>query len=226
MDPSSGAFDDFSSALTTSEAQTAIAAAITIFAVIMFIFVVVPQIIEKVCLTIMAKRRKIKNYGLIWVPVASSYVNGALADQYNAAIGTKSNWRKIAPIVRIAVLVIMAFVGATAFQEFVQLVSSDGSYNDEITALAFSGSFYLIEALGLAFAVIDYICIYKIFASANPSNATAFLLLTIFLAPIARVICFCLSCKKDGGFIGYQEEITPTMESYSAEEDKYSEFRL
>lgn len=184
-------------------------------------------IFNSVAIFTMAKRRGIKNYGLAWVPIANLWILGSLADQYDFATkGVKKNARKVLlglGIGSYALMVgyIVTLINFIAYI-FVDIYKSYGTgylvnganYQLPPGALSYLAAFlislFVFLVVAIIYSVFCYITFYKIFKSANPSNAVLFIVLSIFF-DITPFLLFAVR-NKDEGFPMVQQPFNPITE--------------
>lgn len=118
---------------------------------------VVVYVLQALALQTMAKRRGIANAWLAWVPVGSSWLLGAIADDINARRGKKTSYG-------ILLLVVTAAGMGAGFSLF--LIPFLG---------LFSGLF------SVAVMVVYYIALYEVYRDYAPRNAVLYLVLSILL---------------------------------------------
>lgn len=121
-------------------------------------FGVAVYVMQALSLYTMAQKRGIANAWLAWVPVGSSWILGALADDINARQGKKTNYGLILLV-------------ATA-------VTAAGSAS--LFLLPFLGLF--AAPLSIAVMVVYYMALYEIYRDYAPQNAVLFLVLSILLS--------------------------------------------
>ena len=148
-------------------------------------------IFQSVGLYTLAKRRGLRYPGLAWVPVASGWTLGCLADQYDsAACGKKSKQRALlltfsiamAVLVAIIVYCVIVFLGQmipVLFDEIPEEVMVPYATRT-LTILILLNM--LSSGLSIVYLVFFYIALYKIYKSCDPDTALPFLLLSIFIS--------------------------------------------
>ena len=128
-------------------------------------------VLQALSLQTMAKRRGIANAWLAWVPVGSSWLLGAIADDINLRQGKKTSYA-------IVLLVVTAACMGAGFSLF--LIPFLG---------LFSGLF------SIAVLVVYYIALYEIYRDYTPRNAVLYLVLSILLG-IHWLLLFLLRQKR------------------------------
>lgn len=154
-----------------------------------------------------AKRRGIHKPWLAWVPIANLWLLGCIADQYRSvARGEVKNRRKVLLGTRIAMVVLSILVLVLCITMLFSILSV-GLRNlenmDEIAAAELVSSMLVpmagmillclpLMVLAIVHTVFYYIALYDLFSSCDPSNATLYLVLSIFIQftlPIFLMIC-------------------------------------
>ena len=168
-----------------------------------------------------AKRRNIDNPWLAWIPVASYWLLGAIADEFDARNGIKRNWGKTL-IILAALFVggfVLIFVGAFVFIIVNSLAAGNGYMHDtEATAGFFIVYCVAVTALSLsalALQALQYICVYKVFESTVPKKSLKYMLLYL-IVPFAGGICL-LKCK-DKGYPTYEYAASVSAAMAAAED--------
>jgi len=128
-------------------------------------------VLQALALQTMAKRRGMDNTWLAWVPVGSSWLLGAMADDINARQGKKTSYG----IVLLVTTAACMGAGVSLF-----LIPFLG---------LFSGLF------SIAVMVVYYIALYEIYRDYAPKNAVPYLVLSILLG-IQWLLLFLLREKR------------------------------
>lgn len=154
-----------------------------------------------------ASRRGIKHAWLSWFPVGSTWILGCISDQYQYVVKRQiKNKRKTLLILGLislllAILVVMlcgVMIGTALDFEY----SHRG--NDQLVGDFFGSVFgiivasVLMSALSIAMVVLQYICLYDLYTSCDPSNNITYLILSIFLGFLMPILLF-LCRNKDLG---------------------------
>lgn len=146
-----------------------------------------------------AKRRGINNPWLAWIPVANSWLLGAIADHYRLTVHAKTTQRrKILLGLHIAVLA-CAIVACVTYFVLGILWGMSGS-DDTSMLLLFVVLLYLpVIALSIVRFVFQCIALGDVYRSCDPRESTLYLVLsvlgdTLFQLPLTTV--FLLVCRK------------------------------
>lgn len=153
-------------------------------AVVMYVF-------QSLSLYTMAKSRGIRHPGLAWVPVACTWILGSLSDQYQYVVrGKNRRFRGVLLGLAIAAFVLngagsLFFVG---FSGILDAFQGDGG------ALAWllgrAGGATVAGLVSAAVAVFQYICLYDVFQSCDPSHSVVFLVLSVIFPVTAPFFLF------------------------------------
>lgn len=148
-----------------------------------------------------SKNRGYDKPWLAWIPVASDYLKGAVADDINRRKGKASSFRiwllvlsivmSLSGVIVIVVSIVFGFGTAfsSGFDQLPNFFENRGFYRN----FSFSGPFamfmtlsplvsLLLNVVAIAFSVVMYIVLYKTFEDYTPQNAVTFLLLSIFIS--------------------------------------------
>lgn len=177
-------------------------------------FGIANYIMNAVALQKIASKRLIPNSWLAWIPVASLWVTGSIADEYDEKNGIKRKWR-----VTLLVLYFISMGGLViSYIGFIGLIVAM-SIQPDITTTdvagvvgGFVGAYILVLIAALiasAQNICNTICLYKIYESTVPEKSVKYLLLSL-LVPLAKGICL-LRCRNQGyEKIIVQEPVCPT----------------
>ena len=149
----------------------------------------------------LAQRRGIQHAWLAWVPVGSLWILGAIADDYQLKVmGQVKNRRKALLILWIvlfvlAILLVALAVGmAMGFALDPNITGSDAVSSILVVVVAYLA----LIVLAIVATVFQYICLYDLYASCDPSNKTLYLLLSIFVGGLSSIFVFICRNKDQG----------------------------
>ena len=148
-----------------------------------------------------AGRRGIKHAWLSWLPVGSVWILGCISDQYQYVVKRQvKNKRKVLLILGLAllamaILVIVlcgAMIGSALEFEYSNPESDQmvGGFLGSVFGVVVAS--LLTSGLSIALTILQYICLYDLYTSCEPSNNVLYLLLSIFLGfllPIFLFVC-------------------------------------
>lgn len=197
---------------TVDEEKTAIL--ITCIVLVIYLFALgiglANYIMRSLALYRIASRRQVPNPWLSWVPVASSWLIGNIADDYDERNGIKRKWRVVLLTLSIISIggIVIGYIGLVIWALRITMESSLSRVPEDITGMITSVIvvyiFIIIAAVvAMAKSFCEVICTYKIFESTVPEKSVKYLLLYL-LVPLAGSICL-LKCKEKG----YSKEIIP-----------------
>ena len=165
-------------------------------------------VLQSIGLYTLADRRGLRHAWLAWLPVGNIWLIGAIADHYRTITrGEKQNRRLAILILSIAVYALVILAVVLIFVPIFRLAvqAGSGAYLDEgqIIGQVLSGYFsgiglaMLGNLTSIALLVVQYVCLYDVYASCSPDSKTLYILLSILLglAPVFLFVCR----KKDLG---------------------------
>ena len=164
-------------------------------------------IMNAVALQKIASKRLIQNAWLAWIPIASSWLIGSIADEYDEKNGIKRKWRVVLLVLSL-ISVIGIFVGYVGMVVSVVVMTMQETMSPELPNMIglFIGAyvFILVAAIvATALNICNMICLYKIFESTVPEKSVKYLLISL-LVPLGQSICL-LICRNKG----YEKVLVP-----------------
>jgi hypothetical protein len=152
-----------------------------------------------------AKRRGIRNPWLAWIPVGNVWILGCISDQYRyVAKGQVKNKRKALLVLNILLYIALIVMLVLCFVLIFQMISSGfGHVQPPMGTDAFEESvigsmvgllvvYLVMLGVSVAFTILQYMALYDLYASCDPSNKVLYLVLNIFVSitlPIFIFIC-------------------------------------
>lgn len=196
---------------------------------LIFAYAVVSYIFKSISLYKIAQRRGVESPILAWIPVASSWLTGKIAEHTDASGGKKSKWGVTLLILNLLPVAIMVLTYVIVFISVISAAFTYGvtegvGYGGEAEGVMLIISIFvpififafLAEMATLAHYAIDSICIYKIFESCNPKTALRNLLLYLLVPFAAPFVLF--SCRNmDYGMPCAPQMIAPVAEKTTNE---------
>ena len=161
-----------------------------------------------------ARRRRIRNSWLAWVPIASLWVLGSISDQYQYLVQGKIKARRWG----LPVLAVLTMAVYLAGAYCVYLCMMMGYATSTVFSLPMLLAFVFVVffCAGVVIVVVQsYICLYNLFSSCEPGNRNLFLALSI-LYPVGIAFIVYTIRKRDGG-------MPPRKQPAPAEEDQVEE---
>lgn len=167
---------------------------LVVFYLAMFAFSITLYVLNGIGLMKMAKSCGLRHPWMGFVPFASTYLIGQLAEQ-NPAQGKKSwPWRHIALIGEIVIVALGVALCIFMLGDMFGVIAAGGEYS-EYDLLSLYGSMIGIMAplslLSTAYSIVIYIIYWKIYSLFAPNLAVIFLVLTI-LFNITPILIFIL----------------------------------
>lgn len=154
----------------------------------------------------MAKKAKIKNPWLAFIPIVNIYTFGRVAQCYVKNSGKKSAkfgaWLlalKILKLVFAAVFTVMLIIAVISVS-----TSLYDAYNnaESVTAEMFASlipviaMYFILLATAIAYKIVYYVALWRIFAVFNFSNATLFTVLSVFFGFLPEIFVFAIRNKE------------------------------
>lgn len=186
-----------------------------------FAYSIITYVLHSLGLYTIARRRRISNPWLAWIPVGNLWLLGCISDQYQHMAKSKvTSRRKILLGLSIAAVAIY-FVWLFCMVLGMVFAGNAG------TAIAGSVLLMLLALLvffgiAIALTVYQYMCYYDLYHSCDPNNSVLFLVLSIVFSGIMPFFVF--ACRnKDNGMPRPKQpapaaEITTQMEGVSDNE--------
>lgn len=153
-----------------------------------------------------AKRRGLTNPWLIWIPVAGNWIIGSISDQYRYLVKEEIKSKRkllLGFSVGNAVLNIIALIVAVVLAG--TLIVSEGRMSDGEMAAAMMGPALTVLILAGILSVskiVEYVlrqmCMYDLYRSCDPGNATAYLVLGILFGILEPIFLVAVRKKEDG----------------------------
>lgn len=146
-----------------------------------------------------ASRRGIKHAWLSWIPVGSIWILGCISDQYRYVVKRQiKNKRKTLLILGLVSLALAILVVVLSSVMIGTALSFNYGYrgNSQLVGDFFGSIFGIVvaslamSALSIAMVILQYICLYDLFTSCDPSNNVTYLILSIFLGFLLPVLLF------------------------------------
>jgi hypothetical protein len=177
-------------------------------------FTVVVYVLEGKSLSAIARRRGIDKPWLAWVPVGSSWLLGAISDQYRyVAHGQIRNRRKLLAWLSAALYGVLTVLFVVLGVWIVGVVSAATISGEEAFMAAYLGGFVvlylamlLLIGVSTVMSVFQYMAYYDLFRSCDPGKSLIYLLVSIFTTyPLPF---FVYSCRdKDLGMPPKKDDI-------------------
>lgn len=189
-----------------------------VFLLFALAFAVTSYVLHSVGLYSLAKRRGIRKAWLAWIPVGNMWILGSISDQYQyVAKGLIRNCRKVLLGVMIAIYILSIPACISVFGTVYGALTGEAAGVFVGTLMILLSSFLTLAA-NIIGVIFQYIAYHKLFASSDPNNAVAFLIIGIFI-PVTLPF-FVFACrKKDKGMPPRRQTAQP--EQLRAEQDDF-----
>ena len=172
--------------------------------------VIAAYVLGALGLSTIAKIRRIQHGWLAWVPVGNAWLLGRISDQYQMVKNENKTHRgavllvlnilyglstAVLSVLCVIMIVQLIVVSGVEFAEMAQ--GSGAMYNGEMPAevmgvlTAVIGA-YVVQMLSMIpMLIMQYIALYDLFQSCDPSSSVVYLLLSIFLgiSPFLVFVC-------------------------------------
>jgi len=200
-----------------------------------YLISVAVYVVTALALYTIAKRRGIHNPWLAWIPFANTWLLGCISDHYRSvARGEVKSRRKILLGTEIATSVLACVVLVLCIGMFVNLLTvglgdfdnlenMDESMAAELLATVLGPVVAMmllclpLIVVGIVHVVFSFIALHDIYTSCDPSNATLYLVLSIFISYAQPV--FLMVCRnRDYGMPTPPAQQPPIMEQFGGYE--------
>lgn len=138
-----------------------------------------------------ARRRCIKKPWLAWLPLGNMWILGSISDQYQYVTQGKIRNKRTG----LLVLTLLYILALLLFFPLLFAAIWQASYLLGLAVLALSLS---LCALLISALIVEYLALYHLFASCDPSNKALYILLVIFV-PVSLPILLFICRDKDLG---------------------------
>ncbi len=175
---------------------------------------IVSYVLTSLALYTLAKRREIRNPWLAWIPVANVWILGSLSDQYQYLVkGKNKSKRKVLLVLSILIMVISLTVMVLCGVMVVGVILSGNGEPDLSSvmgpAMALLGMCVPLMGISIALGIIQYMALYDVYRSTDPSNSVLFLVLSILIGVTEPFFLF-FSRNKDEGMPPRKDHVVYT----------------
>lgn len=172
----------------------------------MFVFAVslATYLLQAFAIFKMAKNMGYNNPWLAFIPFANVYMFGKVAETYIKSDGRPSaKFSKILLTLQIILMAILVLL--VVLIVMILFIEATGTYflTPEIETLVASAmvlpvllAIFAMLGVAIAYAIINYVALWRIFALYNYKNATLFLVLTLFVGVLTPIFLFVLRNKE------------------------------
>lgn len=168
-----------------------------VFYLLMLVFGIVSYVLQSLGMYTIAKRRGIRNPWLSWLPVGNMWILGSISDQYQyVAKGRVRNKRKV--LLGLMVAMFLSFIPmwlalfASIFSEAAAMDASEMLLG--ATAGITIVTYLVLMVISVIAIVFEYMALYDLYVSCEPSNGVLYLVLSIFVG--VALPFFVFACRK------------------------------
>lgn len=188
------------------EAMTAFAAMLAIIIGISAIIGIVFYLLEAIAVYKMAKTAEIKNPWTAFIPVANSWTFGTLAEKYKKKNGVKAaRFGIILPILEGIVLlesIALTVFAVISVKEIAVYAldavdkSADMAPEQFMSLIPVIILYFAVMATAVAYAIVFYVALWRVYASFDNSNATLYIVLSVLFSISMPIILFIIRNRK------------------------------
>ena len=163
-------------------------------------------LLESISVYKMAKSAEIKNPWLAFIPVANDWVFGTLAEKYKKKNGTKSaRFGVILPVLEGIVLIeaiALTIFTVISIKEITGYALDAVNTSTEMVPEQFMSLipviilYFALMAVAIAYAVVFFIALWRVYYSFDKSNATLYIVLLIIFTISVPIILFIIRNRK------------------------------
>ncbi len=197
------------------------------------IFGIVAYVFQSIGLFKMAKNLNLNHAWMAWVPLLNTYTFGKIGSQYVKKDGKPSakfgGWLIGLEIAMFALLICMIASIIAMIPSIIGMAISENyaSYDNLIgSILGVLLSSVGISGVSIAYSVIYYIALWRIYAVFDNSTATVFLIVSILFSPAMPFILFAIRNNKPAlthnermGFVPPVNKAEPEVEAFPVMEE-------
>ncbi len=163
-------------------------------------------LLESISVYKMAKSAEIKNPWLAFVPVANDWVFGTLAEKYKKKNGTKSaRFGIILPVLEGIVLIesialtiftVISVKEITGYALDAVNTSTEMAPEQFMSLIPVIILYFALMAVAIAYAVVFFIALWRVYSSFDKSNATLYIVLSVIFTISVPIILFIIRNRK------------------------------
>lgn len=163
-------------------------------------------LLESISVYKMAKSAEIKNPWLAFIPVANDWVFGTLAEKYKKKNGTKSaRFGIILPVLEGIVLIetialtiftVISVKEITGYALDAVNTSAEMAPEQFMSLIPVIILYFALMAVAIAYAVVFFIALWRVYSSFDKSNATLYIVLSIIFTISVPIILFIIRNRK------------------------------
>lgn len=163
-------------------------------------------LLESISVYKMAKSAEIKNPWIAFIPVANDWVFGTLAEKYKKKNGTKSaRFGIILPVLEGIVLIeaiALTIFTVISVKEITGYAFDAVNTSAEMVPEQFMSLipviilYFALMAVAIAYAVVFFIALWRVYSSFDKSNATLYIVLSVIFTISVPIILFIIRNRK------------------------------
>ena len=163
-------------------------------------------LLESIGVYKMAKSAEIKNPWLAFIPVANDWVFGTLAEKYKKKNGTKSaRFGIILPVLEGIVLIeaialtiftVISIKEITGYALDAVNTSTEMAPEQFMSLIPVIILYFALMAVAIAYAVVFFIALWRVYSSFDKSNATLYIVLSVIFTISVPIILFIIRNRK------------------------------
>ena len=163
-------------------------------------------LLESISVYKMAKSAQIKNPWLAFIPVANDWVFGTLAEKYKKKNGTKSaRFGIILPVLEGIVLIetialtiftVISIKEITGYALDAVNTSAEMAPEQFMSLIPVIILYFALMAVAIAYAVVFFIALWRVYYSFDKSNATLYIVLSVIFTISVPIILFIIRNRK------------------------------
>ena len=163
-------------------------------------------LLESISVYKMAKSAEIKNPWLAFIPVANDWVFGTLAEKYKKKNGTKSaRFGIILPVlegivliesVALTIFTVISISKITGYAFDAVNTSAEMAPEQFMSLIPVIILYFALMAVAIAYAVVFFIALWRIYSAFDKSNATLYIVLSIIFTISVPIILFIIRNRK------------------------------
>lgn len=163
-------------------------------------------LLESISVYKMAKSAEIKNPWLAFIPVANDWVFGTLAEKYKKKNGTKSaRFGIILPVlegivfiesIALTIFTVISIKEITGYALDAVNTSTEMAPEQFMSLIPVIILYFALMAVAIAYAVVFFIALWRVYSSFDKSNATLYIVLSVIFTISVPIILFIIRNRK------------------------------
>lgn len=163
-------------------------------------------LLESISVYKMAKSAEVKNPWLAFIPVANDWVFGTLAEKYKKKNGTKSaRFGIILPVlegivfiesIALTIFTVISIKEITGYALDAVNTSAEMAPEQFMSLIPVIILYFALMAVAIAYAVVFFIALWRVYSSFDKSNATLYIVLSVVFTISVPIILFIIRNRK------------------------------